>query len=117
MESREKTVSRDVKNNDWGVLEKLKQRWGVKNLLEVILIFMAFSLAGMSVVVLRKSFFNLLGFTEQTAMWLKSITYILFIFPTYQLLLLMYGSLLGQFSFFWEKEKKLLSWFGHFFKK
>lgn len=100
-----------------GFIDKLKRRWGVGSLLEVVLIMVAFSLAGMSVVVLRKSFFNWLGYTEQTATWLKTITYILFIFPTYQILLLLYGTLLGQFSFFWEKEKKLLSWFGQLFRK
>jgi hypothetical protein len=33
---------------------------------------------------------------------------VLFLFPTYQVLLLLYGGLLGQFGFFWAKEKKML---------
>jgi hypothetical protein len=100
-----------------GLFVKLQKRWGVSSLLQVMLILIAFSLAGMSVVVLRKSFFSWLGFTEQTNNWIKTTTYILFIFPAYQVLLLIYGTLLGQFSFFWEKEKKMLAWIGQLFKK
>ena len=102
---------------DGGLLDKIKRRWGVSSLLQVILIMVAFSLAGMSVVILRKSFFQWLGFTEHTASWLKTVTYLLFIFPAYQVLLLIFGSLLGQFTFFWEKETKLISWIGHLFRK
>jgi hypothetical protein len=72
-----------------------------------LLIFLIFSLAGSSVVGFRKLFFILVGIEDDTALWIKTITYILFIFPAYQLLLLIYGFLLGQFGFFWEKEKKL----------
>lgn len=35
-------------------------------------------------------------------------THTAFVMPAYQVLLLVYGALLGQFYFFWEKEKKLL---------
>ena len=86
----------------------MKRKWGVKSIFQVILIMVVFSVAGSSVVVLRKAFFHLLGYTDQTAFWIKAVTYILFIFPSYQILLLIYGAVLGQFSFFWEKEKKLI---------
>jgi hypothetical protein len=36
----------------------------------------------------------------------------LFVFPAYQILILVYGFLLGQFDFFWQKEKKLLQRIG-----
>ena len=60
-----------------------------------------------SVVFLRKAYFNLLGFDHNTAFWLKTVAYLLFIFPAYQVLLLGYGTLLGQFRFFWAKEKAM----------
>jgi hypothetical protein len=50
-------------------------------------------------------------------MWIKTIAYILFVFPAYQVLLLTYGFILGQFSFFWEKEKKMARWVVSKFKK
>ncbi|MCG8307771.1 MAG: hypothetical protein MI975_10315 [Cytophagales bacterium] len=88
-------------------LERLKKKWGLKNLFQVIIILIVFSLTGMTVVVIRPVIFSWFGFNEQTPFWLKTITYILLIFPMYQILILVYGTLFGQFAFFWEKEKKL----------
>lgn len=87
--------------------ERLKCKWKISSNLQLLLIFIVFTLAGSSVVTFRKLFFMLVGIEDDTALWIKTITYILFIFPAYQLLLLVYGFLLGQFVFFWEKEKKL----------
>ncbi|MFN3378182.1 MAG: DUF6787 family protein [Runella zeae] len=89
---------------------RLQHKWGLENTLQVIAVLLTFTLAGSSVVWLRKGLFWLLGYDAQTPFWLKAITYLLFIFPTYQTLLLLYGGLLGQFSFFWEKEKKMWLW-------
>jgi hypothetical protein len=98
-------------------LVKLKDKWGLESLWQVIVVLVVFSLTGSSVVFLRKEFFSLIGFDENTAMWLKTVTYILFIMPAYQLLLLAYGTLLGQFRFFWEKEKKMFRSMGRLFKR
>jgi hypothetical protein len=89
-------------------LQKLMQKWQVENIWQVLLILLTFALTGSTVVILRKTLFNLLGFTDDTPFWLKTVTYLVFVFPAYQILILVYGSLLGQFRFFWEKEKKLL---------
>src|SRR5688500_18279306 len=95
-------------NHRSNFITRLQQKWGVESILQVILILLVFSLAGSTAVMLRKSFFGLIGFNAHTAFWLKTIVYILFLFPTYQLLLLVYGALLGQFKFFWAKERKML---------
>ena len=89
-------------------LERLKEKWGLKSLLQVILILIVFSLTGLTVVIIRPVIFTWIGFDEQTSWWLKTTTYVLLIFPMYQILILVYGILFGQFDFFWEKEKKLL---------
>ena len=88
-------------------LLKLKTKWGIDSTLQVIIILVVFSITGMSVVFIRKTLFNLIGFDENTPMWIKTVTYIFAVFPIYQVLLLFYGAIFGQFSFFWEKEKKL----------
>ena len=88
-------------------LEKLKEKWGLKSLFQVIIILIVFSLTGMTVVMIRPVIFSWFGFNEQTPFWIKTITYILLIFPMYQILILVYGTIFGQFAFFWEKEKKL----------
>lgn len=92
------------------LLLRLKNKWGLASILQVVAVLVVFSLAGSSVVFLRKSLFSLLGFNSNTSLITKTVTYIIFVFPAYQLLLLIYGFLLGQFRFFWEKEKKILRW-------
>ena len=88
-------------------LEKLKVKWGLKSLFQVIMVLIVFSLTGMTVVLVRPVIFSWFGFDDQTRFIIKSITYLLLIFPMYQILILVYGALFGQFAFFWEKEKKL----------
>lgn len=105
--SNQETGTEAVISNPTNFLTRLQQKWGVDSLFQVFLILLTFSLAGSSVVFFRKLLFNALGFDASTAMWLKTVTYIVFIFPTYQVLILVYGTILGQFNFFWEKEKKL----------
>ncbi|MDF7817877.1 hypothetical protein P1X15_09725 [Runella sp. MFBS21] len=91
-------------------LARLQNKWGLKNTWQVIAVLLTFTFAGSSVVWFRKGLFYLLGYDETTPFWLKTVTYLIFIFPTYQTLLLLYGFLFGQFSFFWEKEKKMIAW-------
>ena len=90
------------------VIERLRRKWGLSSYLQVALILLVFSLTGMTVLWLRKFLFSWLGFDDQTQFWIKSITYLIFIFPAYQVLILVYGSIFGQFRFFWEKERQLL---------
>jgi hypothetical protein len=89
-------------------LIRLQDKWGLESAFQVVLILIVFSLAGSTAVFLRKSFFDLIGFDEHTAFLLKAVVYILFLFPTYQVLLLAYGAIFGQFRFFWQKERKMV---------
>jgi hypothetical protein len=89
-------------------LQKLKEKWGLKSIFQVLMVLIVFSLTGMTVVLVRPVVFSWFGFDQETSFWTKAITYLLLIFPMYQILILVFGALLGQFAFFWEKEKKLL---------
>jgi len=97
-------------------LEKLKAKWGLKSLLQVVLILIVFALTGSSVLFLKPVVFKIIGFEHLTG-WKGTVLYILLIFPMYQVLLLCYGFIFGQFDFFWEKEKKLVSLIARLFKK
>ena len=99
-------MAKEVQENN-SFLERLKVKWKLKSLFQVVLILIVFSLTGMTVVYVRPILFSWFGYDEQTPFWIKTITYILLIFPMYQILILVYGTLFGQFAFFWEKEKKL----------
>jgi len=98
-------VREEIQNQSF--LERLKEKWGLKSLTQVIMILLIFSLTGMTVVLIRPIIFNWFNYDQETPFWIKTVTYVLLIFPMYQFLILVYGALLGQFSFFWEKEKKL----------
>lgn len=89
-------------------VDRLKTKWGITSTGQVIAILVTFSLAGMSILFIRPIFWKLFGFDEDTSMWIKVPTYILMIFPTYQVMLLVFGTLLGQFRFFWAKEKAMM---------
>ena len=88
-----------------GFVQKMKERWGV-GLWGVIAILIAFSLAGMTVVRLKNPLLGLF-LPPDTPTWVSWTTYIIIIFPLYHLVLLFYAALLGQFRFFWAKEKAM----------
>ncbi|MFN1834182.1 DUF6787 family protein [Balneola sp. MJW-20] len=91
------------------LFHKLKERWGVDSFWKVLLILIIFAVTGMSALAVRKFAFEFLGYTDETSFWLKAITWIVVVFPSYQILFLFYGLLFGQFEFVWEFEKKSLS--------
>lgn len=81
----------------------LRVRWGV-SLWGAIAILLTFSLAGMTVVQLREPLLEVL-LPIDAPVWLRWVVYLVILFPTYQLLLVGYGTLLGQFNFFWSRLK------------
>ena len=88
-----------------GFVERMKKRWGV-GVWGVIAILIAFSLAGMTVVRLKTPLLALL-LPEDSPGWLRWTVYIIVIMPIYQVVLLAWGTLLGQFNFFWDKMKRI----------
>lgn len=93
------------------MLKKFKQKWNIKNNVQLVLIFVAFSVTGSASLYVRKFAFDWIGITPDTTLWIKIPMYILIVFPSYQLLFLIIGTLLGQFRFAWEFEKKVFSRF------
>lgn len=91
------------------ILDRFKKKWGIESTLDIVLIFAVFAMAGSSIVFVRKPVFNLLDVNE-SHFAIKTVLYLLIVFPCYQAFLLIYGALLGQFRFFWDKEKKLGRW-------
>lgn len=90
------------------IIKKMKKRWGVKSMGGLLLILFIFAITGISVLYVRKFAFGWLGLNAQTPMWLEVLAWIAIVFPSYQLLLLFYGLILGQFEFVWNFEKKSL---------
>ena len=93
------------------MLQKLKNRWQIENNFQLFLILLTFSVTGSLSVMVRRPIFDYLGIDATTSLWTKIPLSILIITPAYQILLIIVGTLLGQFKFFWAFEKKMLSRF------
>jgi len=91
------------------MLQRFKDKWNIKSNLQLIIILFVFSITGSSALVVRKFAFNLLDIQPETTLFLKVPLYIAILFPAYHFLLLIIGSLLGQFKFFYAFQKKSLA--------
>lgn len=90
-------------------MKKLKERWGVTSNKQIVIIFLVFAITGLSSLQLAKPFLSLIGIPETfEPHWLYRVLRLLLIFPIYQVILVFIGYIFGQFSFFWEFEKKML---------
>ncbi|MUH34466.1 diacylglyceryl transferase [Zobellia amurskyensis] len=99
-------------------MQKLKERWAVTSNFQLIIIFVVFSITGSSSIYVAKPFLNLIGLEQAnfSDSWWGITLYwtlrILLVFPFYQVLLIIYGWLFGQFKFFWAFEKNMLKRIG-----
>jgi len=90
-------------------MNKLKEKWGITSNYQIIIILLVFSITGSTAVWIAKPVLNLVGLDkEAVSPWLFWPIRILIIFPIYQILIVIIGTLFGQFKFFWGFEKKML---------
>ncbi|MDT8347486.1 MAG: hypothetical protein RQ756_06765 [Flavobacteriaceae bacterium] len=95
------------------IFKKLEHRWKVNYRWELISIFIVFALTGSLSAKLSSPLLDWLGFNQLNFYpILKILLRLILIFPVYQILLIFFGSLFGQFRFFWNFEKKMLSRIG-----
>lgn len=90
------------------LIDKLKKRWGLDSLWQLVLVLFIFSITGFTTLYVKKIFFGWFGFTDNTPFLLRSAAWLFTVLPSYQILFLLYGFILGQFEFVWRFEKK--SW-------
>ena len=95
------------------IFKKLEKKWILQYKWEMIRVFIVFAITGSSSLYIGRPIIKLLGITKEN---LNPVIYwILFIIIGlifYQILLVTFGWLFGQFKFFWEFEKKMLRRFG-----
>lgn len=91
------------------IFKKLENKWILTYKWEMIRVFIVFAITGSTSAFIGKPIMGLIGITKEN---LNPILYwILFIIIGlifYQILLVSFGWLFGQFNFFWEFEKKML---------
>ncbi len=99
-------------------MEKLKKRWGITSNFQLLVIFVVFAITGSSAVYVAKPFLAWIGMSRENFLdawwsgWVYWTLRLVLIFPFYQVLLVGYGWLFGQFRFFWNFEKKMLKGMG-----
>jgi len=91
-----------------GFLEKLKQRWKLKDTWQAFIILIVFACTGLSALYAKNAFYFFMGINpDSLSTWTKvgiSIFSLVFLYP---ILLLFYGFLFGEFHFFWNFKKRM----------
>ena len=86
-------------------IERLKKKWNLESTFQVIIILVVFACTGITVMLIKHPIMEFLA-GDRGNSTVGTILYYLFILPIYNLLLLGYGFVFGQFNFFWQFEKR-----------
>jgi hypothetical protein len=87
-------------------LDRLQDRWKLDSIRQVIIVLIVFACTGFTVLFLKRPLVGYFTENGATNVWF-SLTYYALILPVYNLFLLFYGFVFGQFSFFWNFEKRM----------
>jgi len=90
-------------------MKKLKEKWGITSNFQLLIICVVFSVTGSISVWIAKPLLDFIGLDKSVVSpWIFWPIRIGIIFPIYQILIVIIGALFGQFTFFWNFEKKML---------
>ena len=93
--------------------KKAKQNWKINSFSQFIIIMIVFAIAGSLSIIISEPLLEFIGLELDNMSAIKYyIIRILIIFPVYQIVLIIIGSIFGQFKFFYEIEKKMLARIG-----
>ncbi|WP_339701355.1 DUF6787 family protein [uncultured Marixanthomonas sp.] len=98
-------------------MNKLKKRWNITSNWQLTVIFIVFAITGSTSAKFAAPLTEAIGITEENGWYIYWPVRILIIFPAYQVLLVFFGWLFGEFHFFWNFEKKMLCSMGFRFIK
>lgn len=90
-------------------MDKLKQRWNIEHNWQIIVILIVFAITGSTASFIGKPILTFLNITPVTFTTLGYwAVRIVLLFIMYQIMLVSFGWLFGQYKFFWAFEKKML---------
>lgn len=89
-------------------MKKLKERWGVTSNWQLTVIFIVFAITGSTSAKFAGPLTEWVGITKEMGWYLYWPVRIVIILPIYQVLLVFFGWLFGEYHFFWNFEKKML---------
>jgi manganese efflux pump family protein len=87
-------------------LNRLKLKWGITSNFQMVVVFIVFAITGSASLWVAKPVLNMIGITDELNPWIRVPLRIIMILPVYQVMLLVIGSLFGQFRFFLNLQKK-----------
>ena len=91
-----------------GWMERLRQRWKLNSLWQVVIVLVVFACTGFTVLFIKRPILSFLA-GEEGSSTTATVLYYIFILPLYNLLLLAYGFVFGQFEFFWKFEARFFN--------
>jgi hypothetical protein len=89
-------------------MNRLKEKWQISSNLQLAIIFIVFAITGSTASKIAAPVVHFFGIYSETNPILYWPLRIILIFPLYQVLLVLFGWIFGQFKFFWSFEKKML---------
>lgn len=90
-------------------MSNLKKRWGITSNRQFLVILFVFAITGSTAALIARPILEWMGiYRATTNPWLYWPLYLVLIYPFYQVLLLCYAFLFGQFHFFWPFVRKVL---------
>ena len=99
-------------------MKKIRSFFKVDSNFQLLIINIVFALTGTSSLFFADYILNLLLINQNTyGNFLYWLTRIILILPIYQVLLIIFGSIFGEFKYFWRMEKKTIIKINFIFKK
>ena len=94
-------------------MKKFKEKWNISSNYQLVIILIVFAITGSLSLYVSAPILKALSIDKEIlSIWLFWPLKILIIFPIYQILILIIGTIFGQFKFFWKFEKKFLKRIG-----
>ena len=98
-------------------IERLKERWGIYSTFQVVLILIVFACTGFSTLYVEELIARFFDFPEERNWWMRVLIFVFITLPLYNIILLVYGFVFGQFKFFLNFEKRFFSSIVRIFKR
>jgi hypothetical protein len=98
-----------------GFLQRLQSKWKLESIFQVVMVLVVFAFTGFTILFIKNPILDFFG--VEKGGFVNTVLYLLLVLPLYQVFLLIYGFLFGQFRFFWEKEKQIARRIGKLFSK
>ena len=93
-------------------MEKIRKLFRVDTNYQLVIVNIVFAVTGTLALYLAGDVINLLGIKEsEVSSFIFWTLRIIIIIPVYQVLLIVIGTIFGEFKYFWEMEKKMLNRF------